>query len=286
MLKVSLDGKVALVTGGGAGIGRSIVEEYAAIGARIVVAEIDEAKCRALRDAMPDALIVQTDVRRADQVDRLRDAIVERFGRLDVLVNNVGHFLGIRKPLADQTEEEWEQVYDINLRHMFVVCRAMIPVMRRSGEGGSIINISSIEGFRGCPYNVVYTTFKHAVTGLTRALAIELSGDGIRVNLIGPETTDSEQVPLDRAFTPEMRRIADGTIPLGRLGRPQDHAGAAVFLATELSQWMTGSCLIVDGGGFVGNVFQRTPEGRWTNMPVVTGDTTTARPTVTGASGF
>ncbi len=277
-LNISLIDKVALVTGGGAGIGLSIVEEFAAIGAKIVVAEIDEVKCAKLAAAFPDALISHTDVRRADEVARLRDAIVDRFGRLDVVVNNVGHFLGLRKQLVDQTEEEWQAVYDINLRHMFIVCRAMIPVMKQSGEGGSIINVSSIEGFRGCPYNVVYTTFKHAVTGLTRALAMELAVDQIRVNCIGPETTDTEQVPLGKLFTPEMRKIADHTIPLGRLGRPQDHAGAAIFLATEMSSWVTGSCIIVDGGGFSGNVFQRTPEGRWTNMPIITGDTT-SRPT-------
>lgn len=273
-LQISLKNKVALVTGGGAGIGLSIAEEFASIGADIVIAEIDPAKCEKLRGQFPNGLISQTDVCKADQVAALRDAIVARFGRLDVVVNNVGHFLGLRKQLADQTEEEWQAVYDINLRHMFVVCRAMIPVMRSSGEGGSIINVSSIEGFRGCPYNVVYTTFKHAVTGLTRALAMELASDQIRVNCIGPETTDTEQVPLGKLFTPEMRKIADHTIPLGRLGRPQDHAGAAVFLATEMSSWVTGSCIIVDGGGFSGNVFQRTPAGRWTNMPIITGDTT------------
>lgn len=280
-LEISLRNKVALVTGGGAGIGLSIAEEFAAIGADIVVAEIDAAKCDALRARFPYALISQTDVRRADEIATLRDAIVARYGRLDVVVNNVGHFLGLRKQLVEQTEEEWQAIYDINLRHMFVVCRAMIPVMKLSGVGGSIINVSSIEGFRGCPYNVVYTTFKHAVTGLTRALAIELAGDRIRVNCIAPETTDTEQVPLDQVFTPEMRAIADHTIPLGRLGRPQDHAGAAVFLATGLSSWVTGSCIVVDGGGLAGNVFQRTPTGRWSNMPIITGDTT-SRPDTTG----
>ena len=274
-LNISLAGKVALITGGGAGIGLSIAEEFAAIGAKIVIADNDASKIERLQAQFPDGLISLTDVRRANEVDALRDAVIERFGRLDVLVNNVGHFLGLRKQLVHQTEDEWQAIYDVNLRHMFIVCRAMIPVMKRSREGGSIINVSSIEGFRGCPYNVVYTTFKHAVTGLTRALSLELAADHIRVNCIGPETTDTEQVPLGKLFTPEMRAIADHTIPLGRLGRPQDHAGAAVYLATEMSSWVTGSCIIVDGGGFSGNVFQRTPEGRWTNMPVITGDTTT-----------
>jgi NAD(P)-dependent dehydrogenase (short-subunit alcohol dehydrogenase family) len=270
-MKMDLEGKVALVTGGGAGIGKSIVEEFAAIGAQIVVAEIGTDKCAALREAFPDALIEQVDVRKVAEVEALRDRIAARFGRLDVLVNNVGHHLNIFGPLAESKEADWEAIYDINLRHMFIVCRAMIPLMKKSGDGGSIINFSSIEGFRGFPYNVLYTTFKHAVTGLTRGLATELAPDNIRVNLIGPETTDSEQVPLDKVIPAEKRAIADRSIPLGRFGRPQDHAGAAIFLATELSSWVTGSCILVDGGGFNGNVFQRTPEGEWTNMPIVTG---------------
>lgn len=270
-MRMDLNGKVALVTGGGAGIGRSIVEEFAKIGATMVVAEIDAAKCAALRQALPDALVEQVDVRKVAEVEALRDRIADRFGRLDVLVNNVGHHLGIFGPLAESREEDWEAIYEINLRHMFIVCRAMIPLMKRSGEGGSIINFSSIEGFRGYPYNVLYTTFKHAVTGLTRGLATELAPDNIRVNLIGPETTDSEQVPLDKVIPADKRAIADRSIPLGRFGRPQDHAGAAIFLATELSAWVTGSCILVDGGGFNGNVFQRTPDGEWTNMPIVVG---------------
>jgi 3-oxoacyl-[acyl-carrier protein] reductase len=285
MIDISLTGKVALITGGGAGIGRSIVEEFTAIGADIVVAEIDPGKCESLRAEFPNALICRADVRIAADVEGVRKATAERFGRLDVLVNNVGHFLGLRKTLDQQTEDDWDQIYNINLRHMFVVCRAMIPLIRQGGRGGSIINISSIEGFRGCPYNVVYTTMKHAVTGLTRGLAIELASDNIRVNCIAPETTDSEQVPLGRAFTPEMRKIADHTIPLGRLGKVQDHAGAAIYLATDLSAWVSGSCIIVDGGGFTGNVFQRTPEGRWTNMPIVTGDTS-QRPNSVSSTGI
>lgn len=272
-LNISLKGKVALVSGGGAGIGRGIVDEFAAIGADLVIAELKEDKCAALREAYPDALVVQADVCKQADVDALKEAVEKKFGRLDVLVNNVGHHYKIRKTMVEQTDEDIQRIYDINLRHMFLMCRALIPLMQKSGEGGSIINLSSIEGFRGFPYNVIYTTFKHAVTGLTRGLATELAPDGIRVNCIAPETTQSEQVPLDRIMKdPAKRAIADRSIPLGRFGVPKDHAGAAVFLATEMSTWVTGSCILVDGGGWSGNVFQRTPSGRWTNMPIVVGD--------------
>jgi NAD(P)-dependent dehydrogenase (short-subunit alcohol dehydrogenase family) len=146
----------------------------------------------------------------------------------------------------------------------------MIPLMRKAGPGGSIINLSSIEGFRGCPYNVAYTTFKHAVTGFTRSLAIELSSDKIRVNLIAPETTDSEQVPLERMLKPEYRKAADRILALGRYGRPEDHAGAAVYLATELSSWVTGTTMLVDGGSLAQGIFQRGPDNNWTVVPIVT----------------
>jgi NAD(P)-dependent dehydrogenase (short-subunit alcohol dehydrogenase family) len=271
-MRITLEGKVALITGAGAGIGKAIAEAYDAIGAALVIAEIDADKCAALARQFPDALIGQCDVRDVAAVEILRDRIVDRFGRLDILVNNVGHHLGIRRAFDQSTEDEWQAMYDINLRQMMIVTRAMIPLMKRAGAGGSIINLSSVEGFRGFPYNIVYTTFKHAVTGFTRGLAIELSSHGIRVNLIAPETTDSEQVPLDRILaTPEMRAQADGTIPLGRFGTPRDHAGAAVYLATDLSAWVTGQSLIVDGGAMAAGVFQRTPEGEWTNMPIVSG---------------
>lgn len=271
-MKITLENKVALVTGGGAGIGKAIVEAYADLGATVVVAEIDEAKCAALRDELGEkALISQTDVRDREQVETLRDAISERFGRLDVLVNNVGHHLGITGPFEDTTDEQWDQLYDINLKHMFIVTRAMAPLIRKGGEGGSIINISSIEGFRGYPNSVAYTTFKHAVTGFTRAVAMQYAPEQIRVNCIGPETSDTEQVPLDRIIRPEKREAANRTIPMNRFGKPDDHAGVAVFLATDLSKWMTGSCFIVDGGGLCAAGFQRTPEGMWTIMPEVAG---------------
>jgi 3-oxoacyl-[acyl-carrier protein] reductase len=246
------------------------------LGASLVIAEIDPAKCASLRAQFEQqgvtALVVETDVCRVDQVNALVRQIDARFGRVDILVNNVGHHLGIWNKLVDSKEEEWQALYDINLKHMLIVSRAMIPLMQRSGRGGSIINLSSIEGFRGYPGNIVYCTFKHAVTGFTRGLALELALDNIRVNLIGPETTDSEQVPLDRFIPPKNRAKANLTLPLNRFGRPEDSAWAAVYLASDNAGWITGQSIIVDGGGLIGNIWQRVPPNNgWTNLPYITG---------------
>jgi 3-oxoacyl-[acyl-carrier protein] reductase len=279
---LSLHNKVALVTGGGAGIGRAIVDAFGALGAKVAIAEIDPAKIERLRaelaEAGVDALVAQTDVRNTAQVAALMNSIEHRYGRLDVVVNNVGHHLQIIKTLEAMSEEEWDQLYQINLRHLFVVTKAATPLIRKGGRGGSIINVSSIEAFRANPYNALYTAFKHAVTGFTRTMALELAPDNIRVNAIAPETTDSEQVPLQHILNPDARGELLGqsayltrTLPSNRFGKPQDCAGAAVFLATDLSSWVNGSTVHVDGGGLAASGFQRIPSGEWTIIPEVTG---------------
>ena len=271
-MNITLKGKVALVTGGGAGIGRGIVDAFLELGAQVVVAENDDAKVAALHAVLGSGgLSVKCDVCKSDQVAALMSRIDEKYGRLDILVNNVGHHLFTYKPLSELSEDDIEAQYDINLRHLFIVTKAATPLMRRSGDGGSIINISSIEGYRGCPYNVAYTTFKHAVGGFTQAMALELSADGIRVNEIAPETTDSEQVPIALMVKPQYKDTAARSLPLGRYGKPSDHAGAAVFLAIEdLSSWVTGTTIHVDGGGLAASGFQRAPDGSFTICPIVT----------------
>jgi len=273
MLDIRLDGKVALVTGGGAGIGRAIAEAFAELGATVAIAEIDPVKVAELRGNSKigiDSLVLQADVRKADDVARTILAIDRKYGRLDILVNNVGHHLSCFKSRDVMDEAEWDAQYDINLRQLFVVSKAAIPLIRRGGRGGSIINISSNEGFRGYPANVVYSAFKHAVTGLTKGLAIDLSGDGIRVNLIAPETTDTESVPLKDLIVPEYREAAKRCIPLRRYGRPIDHAGAAVYLAVDdLSAWVTGTSMLVDGGSSAAAGFYPLPNGHWTNAPLI-----------------
>jgi 3-oxoacyl-[acyl-carrier protein] reductase len=269
---LTLAGRTALVTGGGAGIGRAIAEAYAALGARVVVAEIDPARVQAARSALSgsnESWVSLTDVRSASAVAALMGEISSRCGRLDVLVNNVGDFLNVIKPFERTTEEEWDALYATNLRHLFLVTRAAIPLLRSAGGGASIINLSTIEAFRGIPMAAVYSAFKSAITGFTRSLALELGPQGVRVNAIAPETTETEQVKPSLFIPPEYQAHIRRWIPLGRFGTPADAAGCAVFLASDLSAWVTGTTIHLDGGALAAGGWYRTPDERWTNVPVV-----------------
>ena len=270
---INLEGKTALVTGGGAGMGRAIAEAFGAHGMKVIVAEIKpewaDAVGKALTEAKVDHLVEVVDVRDKAQVQALSGKIEARYGGLDVLVNNVGDFLGVSGPFAKSTEEQWDMLYQINLKQMFLVTRTMLPLMRKSGNGGSIINVSSIEGFRGIPNNVVYGSFKAAITGFTQSLAVELGPEGIRVNTIAPETTDTEQVKVTKWTNPKYMDHTERWIPLGRFGVPKDAAGCAVFLASDLSAWVSGTTVHMDGGALAAAGWYRTPAGQWTNMPVI-----------------
>lgn len=271
---LGLHGKVALVTGGGAGIGRAIVDLYAQAGALLVVAEIDAKRCATLREQMPQVLVVEADVSKAADVARLFAAIRARHERLDILVNNVGDFLRFTSYFVNSTEEEWDRLYAVNLLHMFRVTQAAIPLLKASGEGGSIINISTVEAFRGIPRATVYSAFKAAITGFTQSLSVELGIDGIRVNAIAPETTDTAQITADPRVPLANRPHIRSWFPLGRFGKPQDSAGAALFLASStLSGWVTGTTMIVDGGVLAAGAWMRLPDGkRFTHLPLIVED--------------
>jgi 2-hydroxycyclohexanecarboxyl-CoA dehydrogenase len=267
-----LTGKVAVVTGGGGGIGRGISETFAAHGAKVVVAEIDADRTAntvaAIRAEDGDALAQVVDVRRRDQVATLAETTIAEYGRVDVLVNNVGHYLYRGTPFLDTDEEQWNALYDVNLRHMFLCTKELVPKMVEHGDGGSIINVSTVEAFRGMPMMAVYSAFKAGVTQFTKSLALELGNDGIRVNAIAPDLTQSIQVDYDRWVPAEQQHLIPTWVPVGRFGRPDDIAGVALFLASDLSAFVTGTTVHADGGSLAAGGWFRTDRGGWTNRPL------------------
>jgi 3-oxoacyl-[acyl-carrier protein] reductase len=271
---VGLAGKVALITGGGAGIGRSIAESFSAFGAKVVVIEIDAVRAAAVQASLgAGALVVTGDADNVDTVTAAMEQVEARFGRLDIVVNNVGDFLMVRDKFGDTTEEQWDALYRVNLRNMFVVTRAAIPLLRKSGDGGSIINISTIEAFRGIPNHTVYATFKAAITGFTQSLAVELGPEHIRVNAIAPETTNTAQVQATSRVPTANKDHLARWFPIGRFGEPQDSAGAALFLASDvLSGWVSGTTIHVDGGALAAGSWLRMEDDRWTHLPVIDRD--------------
>jgi 3-oxoacyl-[acyl-carrier protein] reductase len=265
---VSLEGKVAVVTGGGGGIGRSISETFAEFGASVVIAEHDERRAddtvAGIEARGGKALACVVDVRVSKDVAAMTETVMATFEHVDILVNNVGDYLRFVHGFLESTEDEWDALYRTNLYHMFLCSRALAPYMVARGQGGSIINVSTIEAFRAVPNCGVYGTFKHAITGFTRNLAVELGPHHIRVNAIAPESTETLQVQTGS----DKPHLIPHWVPLGRFGVPNDSAGAALFLASDLSAWTTGSTVHVDGGVLAAAGFFRMPgTDVWTNRP-------------------
>jgi len=263
-----LEGKVALVTGGGGGIGRGISERFATHGATVVVADVDEPRGRVTTDHIAErggrAEAHVVDVTDPSQVADLAATL----GSVDVLVNNVGHYLHRPVDFVETSEPEWDALYRVNLKHVFLCCRAFVPGMVERGRGGSIINLSTVEAFRGKPQSAVYAAFKGGVTQFTKSLALELGIHGIRVNAIAPDLTQSIQVPYDRWVPDDQRHLVPTWVPLGRFGMPDDIAGVALFLASELSAFVTGTTVHADGGSSAAGGWFRTERGGWTNRPL------------------
>lgn len=271
---MKFDGKNVLITGAGAGIGRDIAVQFAERGARLVVLEADAERLAQLQAALPEHhaghLLLKVDVTSTEQLNQAFAQIADRLSALDVLVNNVGDSLGLFKPLEDCTDDEIDQLYAINLRHVLTVTRRALPLLKQhQGEQASIVHVSSIEGFRGIPNLSVYAAMKAALSGLTKSLAIELGAFGIRVNQIAPESTETPQVPISAFIKPQYRdRVADW-IPLGRFGQVRDMSNAVLFLASDLAGWISGTTLHVDGGALAAGGWYRTPQGGWTLAPVI-----------------
>ena len=263
--------RVAVVTGGGGGIGRGICRRLVTEGAMVVVNDIDsdllaetEAELQAVGGLIRP---VPGDIREQTTVESLVGAArAVADGRIDVLVNNVGDF----RPngmFLKSGPEDWDALYALNLGHVFACTRAIAPAMTERSSG-SIVNVSTVEAFRGIPANAVYSAFNAGINAFTRSLAVELGRKGVRVNAIAPDLADTLQTPAEMMLAGRDEALVQNWVPLGRFGHPDDYGDVVVFLASDLSRFVTGHVIPVDGGTLAagGWYLKRNGPG-WTNMP-------------------
>ena len=271
-----LDGRVAVVTGAGSGIGRATALELAQMGADVVVAELDRAGAERtaaeVRKAGRRALAIPADVTRRADLASMVERAQHELGRIDVLVNNAGGVSA--RPFLEQSERSWRRHIDLNLVSMLAATSAAVPVMIRGGRGGAIVNVTSIEASRAAPNYAVYAACKAGMVSFTRTMALELAEHRIRVNAIAPDLTVTPGLrgnftgPVDPSTwilpSTEQQEAFTRYIPLGHEGVDTDCANVAVFLASPMSAYVTGVVVPVDGGTWASSGWVRSRAGKWT----------------------
>jgi NAD(P)-dependent dehydrogenase (short-subunit alcohol dehydrogenase family) len=269
--RAGLAGKVGVVVGGAGGLGRACADDLAAAGVALVVLdrEADALAATAARAAESGARVVtvEADARDPEVLAAVFERVDATFGRLDVLVNVVGGTF--RQPFEESNPRGWDTLIRTNFSWLLTAIQLAIPRMRAVG-GGSIINFTSIEAHRAAPNFAVYAAMKAAVTSLTRTLAVELAPDAIRINCIAADITPTEGAALaSLAEMPEAERrvMAEMTIPMGRVGTYEDTGGCALFLASDLSAYVTGTTLHPDGGAIASSGWLHWPDSGWSNTP-------------------
>ncbi len=240
--------KVAIVTGAGSGFGEGIARRFAAEGAKIVVADVNRAGAERVAEAIGDAArVAVADVSDSDDVEAMVKTATDAFGRLDVLVNNAG-FTHRNGPMLEVDEATFDRVFAVNVKSIYLGAKHAVPVFRAQG-GGMILNIASTAGVRPRPGLTWYNGSKGAVITLTKAMAVELAAEKIRVCALNPVAGETGMLALFMGEdTPEKRVQFKASVPLGRLSTPRDVANAALYLASDEAEFITGVCLEVDGG--------------------------------------
>jgi NAD(P)-dependent dehydrogenase (short-subunit alcohol dehydrogenase family) len=246
-----LQDKIALVTGGGGGIGRATALAYQREGAKVAVADLNVEAARAvaaeIEAAGGDAIAIQVDVTKSAEVEAMVKQVVTRFGRLDIAFNNAGIDIE-HLPLHKATEEEFDKLVAVNIKGVWLCMKHEITQMLEQGSGGAIVNTSSVGGVIGAARQPVYGATKHAVLGLTRAAGVEYARKGIRVNAVCPGIIDTEMTERALAREPKRAPYIEQAHPIGRLGQAEEIARAAVFLSSEDASFVVGHPLLVDGG--------------------------------------
>ena len=248
--RFDLEGRVVIITGGGKGIGKVYAQEFARAGARVIAADIDGAAAETVADEITRrggaAFALRTDIAEPSSTEAMAAAAITRFGAIDVLINNASLMSVLaRRSWLEIPVEEWDRVMAVNLRGMFLSCRAVFPAMKAQARG-KIVNISSSRVWDGTPNRLHYTTSKAGVIGFTRALAREVAEFGITVNAVTPGMTQSETQVQSSSGNYLATRIAGRAIE--RAQYPEDLVGAVMFLASSASDFMTGQTINVDGG--------------------------------------
>jgi 3-oxoacyl-[acyl-carrier protein] reductase len=243
-----LENKIALVTGAGSGFGEGIARTFAREGAKVVIADINEKAAQGVAAAIgKNAIAVRTDVSQRADVDAAVKATFDAFGGLDILVNNAG-ITYARAPLTEVTEEQFDRIFAVNVKSIYLFAQAVVPHFRKAG-GGVIINIGSTAGLRPRPGLTWYNASKGAVNLASKSMAVELAGDKIRVCAVAPTIGETALLAsFMGGDSDELRAKFRAGVPLGRLSTPQDVANAALFLASDEAEFLTGVVLEVDGG--------------------------------------
>ncbi|WP_226531146.1 SDR family NAD(P)-dependent oxidoreductase [Microbacterium paraoxydans] len=263
--------RAVVVTGGALGIGGGVSRRFAAEGAHVVLVDIDgDAAAATAADIEADGgscTVLVGDITREETVTRLAASVERDHGHADVLVNNVGDFRPAKSFFAKSPPEQWQRLHELNLWHVFAVTHALLPGMIAVGAG-SVINVSTVEAFRGIPGNAVYSAYNAGVAAFTKSLAVELGPSGIRVNAIAPDLADTPQTPAALMLAGRDPALLQSWLPVGRFGRPEDFAGVVAFLASPDAAFITGHTIPVDGGTLAASGWYGKASGRgWTNMP-------------------